>query len=378
MKGINLLCLAVTVLVISILETKAQSTDDVLNLLINKNLIQQSDADSIRAEFAIKQQDAKEKQKTFGINARRSLQISGYSQIRFQSMQEAGKPDYMDIRRARLDFRGQISPTWDYRLQLEFATAPKILDATITFKPYDYLKVQAGQFKVPFSLENLAQSNLMESIDRSQVVEALVARGKDVLGNHNGRDIGLQLFGSALKLKEKFVVDYFIAAFNGQGINTTDVNESKDLAGRIVLHPVAGLDIGGSTYIGYDKIGTTTAKNQVRNRFGGELSYTWKNLAIKGEYIEGEDDAVKKAGYYAQASYFIFPKKFQILAKYDSFDADKDKEDKASNQISNWYIGGLTWFFNDWAKLAVNYTYKAEKGTKVNNDLISAQAQISF
>jgi len=378
MKRINLFCLVATILLISISETKAQSTDDVLNLLINKNLIQQADADSIRAEYAIKQQDAKEKQKSFGINARRAVQVSGYTQVRFQSFQEAGKPDAMDIRRARLDFRGAITPTWDYRLQLEFATAPKILDATITFKPYDYLKVQAGQFKVPFSMENLAQSNNLETIDRSQAVEALVARGKDVIGNHNGRDIGLQIFGSAFKFKEKNLLDYFIAGFNGQGINTTDLNESKDFAGRIVLHPINGLDIGGSTYIGFDKLGTPTPKDQVRNRFGGELSYTWKNLSVKGEYIEGKDAAVKKFGYYAQASYFIFPKKFQILAKYDAFDPDKDNEDKASNQISNWYIGGLTYFFNEWAKLSVNYTYKDEKGTKINNDLISAQAQISF
>jgi phosphate-selective porin OprO and OprP len=378
MKKTSLLRLVVAVIVVSYTETKAQTTDDVLNLLINKNLIRQSEADSIRAEFAIKQQDAKEKQKSFNITGKRAVQISGYTQVRFQSFQEAGKPDGMDIRRARLDFRGPITPTWDYRLQLEFATAPKILDATITFKPYDYLKVQAGQFKVPFSLENLAQSNLLETIDRSQVVEALVARGKDVIGNHNGRDVGLEVFGSALKLKEKFVIDYFIAALNGAGINSVENNEPKDFAGRLVLHPITGLDIGGSTYIGYDRIGTTTLKNQIRNRFGGELSYTWKNLSVKGEYIEGQDDAVKKYGYYAQASYFIFPKKFQILAKYDAFDPDKSKEDKMTNQLSNWYIGGLTYFFNDWAKLSVNYTYKAEKGTKINNDLISAQAQIGF
>ncbi|HKR03292.1 MAG TPA: porin [Bacteroidia bacterium] len=378
MKKKYSLILGLSMLLLANRETKAQTTDDVLNLLINKNLIQQADADSIRAEFAIKQQDAKEKQKSFNITGKKAIQISGYTQVRFQSFQEAGKPDALDIRRARLDFRGAITPTWDYRLQLEFATAPKILDATITFKPYDYLKVQAGQFKVPFSMENLAQSNNMESIDRSQVVEALVARGKDVIGNHNGRDIGLQVFGSAFKLKEKFILDYFVAGFNGQGINTTDINESKDFAGRIVLHPITGLDIGGSTYIGFDKIGTPTAKDQVRNRFGGELAYTWKNLNVKGEYIEGQDASVKKFGYYAQVSYFIFPKKFQILAKYDAFDPDKDKEDKISNQISNWYIGGLTYFFNEWAKLAVNYTYKSEKGTKINNDLISAQAQISF
>jgi hypothetical protein len=354
--------------------TKAQSTDDLLNLLINKNLIGQEEADSIRAEYAIKQQDTKEKQKLFGINSRRILQISGYTQVRFQSFQEAGKVDYLDVRRARLDFRGQISPTWDYRLQVDFATAPKILDAIITFKPYDCLKLQAGQFKLPFSQDNLTQSNLLEFIDRSQVTEALVARNKDLLGNNNGRDMGLQVFGSVLKIKERFAVDYFIGAFNGQGINTPDFNEAKDIVGRLVFHPIDGLDIGGSTYIGYDKFGIPDPKNQVRNRYGGELVYTWKNLIIRGEYIEGQDGAINKNGYFAQATYFVFPKKLQILAKYDTYDPDKIKD----KNISTYYVGGLNYYFNDWAKLMFNYSYRTEQGTKVNNDLISVQAQIGF
>jgi phosphate-selective porin OprO/OprP len=374
MKKQSLICIVTAALMFLISETKAQSTDDVLNLLINKNIIQQADADSIRAEFAIKQQDTKEKQILFGINARRLIQISGYTQVRFQSFREAGKPDYLDIRRGRLDFRGQISPIWDYRLQVDFATVPKLLDATITFKPYDCLKVQAGQFKLPFSLDNLTQSNLLEFIDRSQVTEALVARAKDVLGNNNGRDMGLQVFGSVIKTRDKFLVDYFIGAFNGQGINTPDLNESKDIVGRLVFHPINGLDVGGSTYIGYDKIGSTESKNQVRNRYGGEFCYTWKNLSIRGEYIEGQDAAIKKNGYYAQATYFILPKKFQVLVKYDTLDPDKNKD----KNISTYYVGGLNYYFNDWAKLMVNYSYRTEQGTKINNDLISVQTQISF
>lgn len=378
MKKHYTLILGLSILLIVNLKTKAQTTDDLLNLLINKNLIQQAEADSIRAEFAIKQQDAKEKQKLFNITGRRAIQISGYTQVRFQSFQEAGKPDGADIRRARIDFKGNVTPTWEYRLQVDFATVPKIVDVYAGFKPFNYLKFQIGQYKLPFSLENLTSSSLLESIERSQVVEALVARNKDVIGNQNGRDIGLMMFGSFFKYKERFLVDYFAGGFNGVGINSTETNEAKDFCGRMVIHPINGLDIGGSTYIGYDKIGTTTLQNQIRNRFGGEISYSWKNLSVKGEYIEGQDDVIKKYGYYAQVTYFIFPKKFQVLAKYDAYDPDKSKEDKSTNQISIYYIGGLTYFFNDWAKLSVNYTYKAEKGSKINNDVIAAQALISF
>src|SRR5688572_12151461 len=84
---------------------QAQS-DDILNLLIRKQVITQEEADSIRADNAIKTQASKEKQKLFGINARKEFQLSGYSQVRFQSLQESGRIDYADIRRSRLDIKG--------------------------------------------------------------------------------------------------------------------------------------------------------------------------------------------------------------------------------------------------------------------------------
>ena len=142
------------------------------------------------------------------------LQFSGYIQTRFQSNQKAGTPDGLDIRRARLDIRGDVKTAWEYRLQVDFAGTPKLLDGYAVFKPFDFLKVQVGQFKIPLSPDNIMASGKMEFIDRSQVTEALVSRGKDVLGNNNGRDIGAMVFGSLLKIKDKNYVDYYIGGFN--------------------------------------------------------------------------------------------------------------------------------------------------------------------
>jgi phosphate-selective porin len=382
------------------LHVNAQSSDEVLNLMINKGVISQADADSLRADAAIKGQEAKEKQKSFNLTTSRLVQLSGYTQLRFQNNDQVGVVDGLDLRRVRLDLRGNILPTWDYRLQVDFAGTPKALDAYMTFKPYDYIKVQAGQFKVPFSLENIIQSNKMELIDRSQVVEALVARGKDVLGNHNGRDIGLMAFGSFLKSHDRFIIDYYAGVFDGQGINVPDKNNSKDFAGRIIFHPVTGLDVGGAYYNGYDNItttsGTTTSsRNQIRNRYGFELSYTWKNLGVKSEFINGKDGStnkdgyIERQGYYVQASYFIKPKKFQFIAKYDTYESDvADPAAGKGDDVSTWYILGASYFFNDYAKIQLNYSYKGgniedTKPTELtdrqkHNDLVSVQVQIGF
>ena len=91
-------------------------------------------------------------------------------------------------------------------------------------------------------MENLASSNKLEMIDRSQVVEALVARGKDVIGNQNGRDIGIQIGGGFLKKNGIPVIEYRLGFFNGSGINLADTaNDAKDIVGRLVINPVKGL-----------------------------------------------------------------------------------------------------------------------------------------
>ena len=112
-------CMLIICLTLTGLGAHAQSTDDLINLLINQKVISKEVADSIRADAAIKAQDSKAKQKSFNLLTGRGMTLNGYTQIRYQSFQEPGKPDYMDIRRARLDLRGNITPLWDYRLQID-------------------------------------------------------------------------------------------------------------------------------------------------------------------------------------------------------------------------------------------------------------------
>ena len=365
-----------------VLVAKSQSTDDVLNLLIQRNVVSQKDADSIRAEAAITSQANLSKIKAFPINAAKKITIAGYTQVRYQALEETGKIDGFDIRRARLYVKGNISPYWAYRVQLDLAGTPKLIDAYAELKLNDYFNFTIGQAKIPFSLENLASSNKLELIDRSQAVEALVARGKDVGGNQNGRDIGIQLGGNILKVKDRPVLDYRLGVYNGSGINTTDTNEKKDFATRLIVHPVLGLDISaalynGSRFVPEIKTGTvvtTPSKSVDRNRYGFDLNYDLKDLAIRGEYIHGTDDLVDREGYYFQAGYYFLQKKLQLIAKYDFYDADKAKVDNAST----WYVFGANYNFNANVRLQANYTFKQEEGTSIDNNYASIQFQIGF
>src|ERR1035437_1137619 len=77
--------------------------------------------------------------------------ISGLLNLRYQYSTEAanynaGKNGF-DVRRAYLDFKGNATNDLTYRLQIDFATSPKIIDAYVEWKPFKFIGLQAGQFK---------------------------------------------------------------------------------------------------------------------------------------------------------------------------------------------------------------------------------------
>jgi phosphate-selective porin OprO/OprP len=380
--------------------TNAQNTDDLLKLLTSKGTITQAEADSIRFSFKEKQHFEEAKQDSFPLSLGRLLRLSGYTQARYQYYQQEGKYDEFDIRRARLDFQGDFSTKWSYRLLVDFVGAtgatgtaptggalisPTLLDAFIAYKPFDFFKITAGQFIIPFSLENVTQDRNLETVDRSQVVSALVARKGDAsnglvdsIGNQNGRDIGIQVSGSLIKYQGRYLVDYYLALLNGAGINTVDNNQSKDIAGRLLLHPVKVLDLGFSYYNGFDRFTSSPTKNQERIRWGTEFAVNYQSLSVKGEYIrgqEGNSNPIEHAGWYLQGSYFLWPKHLQGVFRYDTYDPDLIRN--KSLETSTYYVFGLNYFFNVWTKLQVDYSRRTESAN-INNDVFTAQLQLAF
>ncbi|WP_295798297.1 porin [Mucilaginibacter sp.] len=369
-----------TALVLSVLfsaiNVKAQQNEDLLNLLIKKNLLSQQEADSIRADQAIKEQAKKDKAANqHGISLGKALQISGLVQARYQGFAQKGVNNAFDLRRVRLDLRGEVSPNWSYDVYTEFGgTGVKLVDAFVAYKVGDFLKFSAGQFKIPFSVESLTSDSQLEFSDRSQVVEAMVSRTKDVIGNSNGRDIGIQVNGSFAKNDDFYLFDYSLGVFNGAGYDvTTDNNNHKDVGGRLTVHPVKNLAVSANFYSGLGNYGNPAADHK-RNRTGFDARYVLDGLSLTAEYDKGADGIIQKSGWYAQAAYYVIPKKLQLAAKYDTYDPNKS----VLTDKSNWYIGGFNYYFNDWTRLTIDYSIRREQVTQIKNDLLNAQLQIVF
>ena len=379
--------ISISVLVLSMtagtLITKAQSINDILELLIQNGTIKAEQADSVRAEAAIKQQEADAKKKSFQITAGKALKIAGYGQFRYQYQQEDKRIDGFDIRRAYLDIRGDITPFWSYRLQTDFATSPKIIDIYTELKPSDEISFTIGQQLLPFSLNNLTSNAKLILADRSQVVEAATFRRGDVLGDNNGRDIGISAYGSFIVLNNLKLIEYRIGIFNGSGINRPDLNQAKEIVGRLIFQPVKGLYLGASFISGWtpdstelSRIGINISPKQLgkRKRIGGEINYTYKFLNATAEYIAFQDGEVSRSGYYLQLAAFILPGKVQVAGRYETFDKDIDVEDDIATSITF----GVNYYINPNAALQAAYNYKQEEGASVDNDYAALQLQLSF
>ena len=295
--------------------------------------------------------------------------ISGYLNMRYQ-YSDADDSNSFDIRRMRVNFQGDISPSFDYRLQVEFANSPKILDAYIRWKINSSFNIEAGQFKFPFSLENPYGPTNLEVIDNSLVITALSGYS-DLSGiSANGRDVGVSFYGSLLKKESYNIIDYHVGIFNGAGINASDKNKSKDFSGMLSIHPIKDLTVAVSHYNG-----STGAQDDThqRVRSGAGVKYDDGKFLFRSEYIQGKTGAMKSEGAYGVFGYFVTPK-FQPVVKYDYFKTDMS----ANNTEQNNYLLGFNYLPIKNIRLQLNYTRKTYAGDTKDFNYLAAQIVAIF
>jgi hypothetical protein len=381
---------------------KAQTTNDILKIMVRKGMITEKEADSLRKEYATKERREQATADSFPLRLGRSLSLSGYTQVTYTAYEHPSSGKYYDgfsIKRARLDFQGHFSSQFDYRILMDFVgqsgangsastggqlISPFLVEAYLVYKPFNFLNFKAGQMIVQFSQENLTQDRNMDLIERSQVVNALVARKGDAanglvdsIGNQNGRDLGIQVGGSFGKINDYCLVDYALQLLNGAGINTLDNNQSKDFDARLVIHPLKWISIGGSYYDGYDRFTSNVNKDQKRTRWGAELALVQDQWSVKGEYIKGQEgahDPTTHHGAYGQAGYYFIPRHLEALFRYDWYDPNTARSQVSSTD----YDLGMSYYWNVWTKIQVYYSLRNQQGPALNNNMFEAQFQLAF
>lgn len=353
--------------------TVASDVDGLLDLMVKKRLITQEEADGLRKELAEKKQKEKAEQKSQPVTAKRPAKMTAYTHVR--GLAPEGDNDSLLVRRARVGLEGEVSEGFGYKLLAEFggesATAdkksvqkPLLLEAQALCRLGPDSVLQVGQFKVPFSYENLLSDTNLDLINRAMVVEKLVP-ARDI--GSVGRDIGVE-WDAKTKAGPHGRLDWSVGLFNGSGIDRSDDNDSKDLAGRVVFHPNPFASIGLSGYRG-----TSGPAEVLRDRWGAEFVYGRGSDFLKAEWVTGKDDQTPKQGWYALAGHRFAPKLEGVL-RFETYDPDRHLADDATDA---WTLGA-NYYFSDNVKLQLNYEAHLEEGDEVNNDALISQFQVRF
>lgn len=300
----------------------------------------------------------------------------------------------IQARTVALVFRGFIFRDFEFRTILVPTDADPLFDAyaDIHFKPW--LNLRLGQFRIPFSREQLVFVNGVDTIERSIIGEAISPLW----------DMGVMLHGTP----QHSSWNYGLGIFNGSGRNTFDGNDKLDLAGRIVFEPFLSktdsiwkaLNLGANFQIGDQpfninggRVRFLTRSDRAvlfnsptqgfRQRYGFDLRYEWESFTLQGEIFyeqqqreevvtatgelattpeEGIEDAsdLERLGGYLELGYLLRGDRnqgLQVVAKYEWFQADDLGNGELGNvpsQTLDAYILGLNWYIRRTIKLQVN------------------------
>ncbi len=343
--------------------------------------------------------------------------VSGYFIGNYTaSFQDGKESNEFNIRMIRLIMKGRIAEDFEYTLQGQLngntatlGSSPRMVDVNIEWQKYDFFRVKIGQFKRPFTFENLMhpiEAGFMGLGQNVTYLSGFSDRSGELASN--GRDIGLQFQGDFLPdASGRNLLHYEVGVFNGQGINTGDVDQKKDIIGGVWYAPVKGVRIGLYGWEGtYARRGQWTEQDgtvrsgvkSLRNhRYAISAEYRDEDWQLRSEYIhntgygflnrhqkqEDLNDATvnwaqgnKADGVYVVCVAPIIKQKLRVKARYDLYRKSGDWETSKTQ-----YDFGLNYLFNKNVELQTQYTLVNDRSLPVgdhNYSMLNAQFCVKF
>lgn len=342
-----------------------------------------------------------------------NIKLSGYGLVQYQySGQEGNKSNSFDLRLVRLSLDGRIANDFYWKAQMQIngntqtnGSSPRLVDLFAEWQKYPFLKIKAGQFKLPFTFENPMHPIDQGFMSYSQNVTYLSGfSDRSGQQSSNGRDIGIQIQGDVLKnSKGRSVLHYQVGVFNGQGINTKDVDQQKTIAGGVWIMPVEGMRIGAFGMEGsYARKESYTNENGEKkdrtvslpqHRYALSAEYVTKNdWTFRSEYIHGTGEGFKTSsndrnadctlssygskadGAYALAIAPIIKKKAHLKARYNMY-----RRDGSWNTSKTMYEIGADYKFSKNIGITAEYVFVNDRTLSDHNyNMADVQLQFRF
>lgn len=359
------------------------SNSELLKKLVEKNILTQSEADSIRgnapAKSALENGTTEKIRQAFNTPY---MRFGGYGLFMYRYSDVANVKHDFEPRVIFLSMRGELTKNLKYFILAEFVN-PMPYEFWGEWTPAKEFNIRLGQMKTPLSLENQISLTDIEGVFNTRSISALIGMGDDVQRqqnnkNNTGRDAGVMAYGNLLKTQTHDLLEYKIGLFQGTGINTTENNNSKDFAANLMLQPIKNFRIGGGVYLGeakYIKPGETEKNDHVRNRWIASSDYRSERVYARAEWIRGNDGGISKEGLHGMGLYYFIPKKFNAFAKVDYLNQNRD----TSKEVID-YTLGLNYYFYGACRFQVNYTYSdySKSWGEKNSNVVLGQMQIVF
>ncbi len=327
------------------------------------------------------------------------MQFGGRMQLDYRSYSgELTPPSSFFIRRARLEAEGHLFKHYEYKVQADFADTGSTLlrDGYININYFEPFQVQFGQFKAPFSQEELQSSKYIDFVERSSVNNLAP-----------GRSPGLMFHG---QIADGFFA-YQLGAFNGLGELAGDTDSTSEYFLRLRLTPIKtanhSFSFGGAVSNGRNEGGQSvrgrTASRSLTffervpvngkiQRFNGEFWWTFKNFSFRGEYDQtnqfreglapgrGDLPGVVGKGYLFQATYLLTgeTKGTRGITPHAAFLVDKggwgawelavryenlQMDDKVNPNRAEAYTFGVNWWMTKFVRYQSNVVFERIKDT---------------
>ena len=348
-----------------------------------------------------------------------NVKISGYGILDYNvNTQKGNRSNSFNLRLGRIALDGKFLNDFAWRIQMQvngntssLGTSPRLVDLFAEWQKYDFAKVKFGQFKRPFTFDNP-----LHPIDQGfmSVAQSVISLSgfSDRTGEHasNGRDIGVQLQGDFLKTAEgRNLLHYQIGVFNGEGINTKDVDQQKDIIGGLWVMPVDGLRIAAFGWTGsttrkanYKEeiiVGNVTTTQHVsktvtlqKRRYALSAEYKKNDWTLRSEYIHSTGKAfasknpdgkskqsvsISSLGDQAEGCYAlviapIIKKKLYAKARFDAYTPTGSWA-----QSKSLYEIGIDYDIDKHFRIASEYAIVKDK-TLVNSNYNIMDIQVSF
>jgi hypothetical protein len=300
------------------------------------------------------------------------------------------------IRRFKTKFDGWIySKDLTFELQLNWPDSSNVLeDANLD---YDFtsgrklFRLKAGQFKAPFSQQQLTSSGNQQLVDRSILDGFFVP----------ARQIGLQLWGQFGSQAVADFVDWRVGVFNGNGrtVSAND-NDKFEYNARVMVSPWGSVGYSESnleeydlrlSFIGEYHNNDTIVQPATGARTGtdvetfgaGVVVKAFRSLFLYGQYYSGESEnpagvETDREGWLIQGGWLFTPR-WEIAGRWAQIDPNTETD---NNDQTEWR-GGVSWYMNkhNW-KIQADYgeTENEAAAATTNRKLkeIRVQAQLVF